>query len=164
MTDMYCSPLDLVAHDSRAKLISELAGNDYDVLPPPDVVVAYFNDDNVDDQYYDALDKIKARIEQAIKLASGDIDGYLALMSDVKPMLPADSLTACCIDMAMYRLFGDKALDKDSVVWQLNDRRHTFFNNILSGKTVINRDLTPDNAAVTTADPMVFTADNLEGY
>lgn len=164
---VYCSALDLVAHDSRAKLISELAGNDYDVLPPPDAVVAYFNDDNVDSEYYDVLDKIKARIEQAITLASGDIDGYLVLMPDVKAHLPVEFLTACCVDMAMYRLYDGKQLDEHSVTRRLNDRRHTYFNNILSGKTVINRDLTPQGnayGAETTADPMVFTMDNLKGY
>lgn len=158
----YCSPQDLIAHANRAQLISQLSGNDYAPLPEPQAVVDYFTDGTADAADLPQLQALHARCQQAIDLAAGDIDGYLALMPDVKPQLPVEFLTACNLDMALFRLFD--SLPEDSVVRSLNNRRHTFFNNILSEKTVVNRDVTPDNDAQTIGDAVIFTSDFLQGY
>ena len=155
----YCTPLDLIAHANRARLIGQLAGNDYAPLPAADAVLDYFTSGNVAPGFDEVLANLKARVEQAITHASGDINGYLALIPDIK--LPPDTLAAACMDMALYRLFDH--LDEKSVIKQLNDSRHAFFDRLVTGKAVVNRDLA-FGAAQTVGPDAVFTSTTLEGY
>ena len=155
----YCTPLDLIAHANRARLVGQLAGNDYAPLPDAAAVLDYFTTGNATPGFEEVLANLKARVEQAIEQASGDINGYLALIPDIK--LPADTLAAACMDMALYRLFD--RLDDDSVIKQLNDSRHVFFDRLVTGKAVVNRDLA-FGAAQTVGPDAVFTAQTLEGY
>lgn len=162
---MYCTPTDLIAHANRAQMVTELSGDDYGRLPAPQAVVDYFTDGTASAEDLPALQKLKARCQQVVDLAAGDIAGYLALMPDVAPKLPASFLTTCNLDMALFRLF--EKLPEDSVIRDLNDQRHAFFNNILSGKAKINRDTTPKgnaDTAQTVGEAMVFTPSQLEGY
>lgn len=156
---MYCTPLDLIAHANRARLVGHLAGNDYAPLPDAAAVLDYFTAGNATPGFEEVLANLKARVEQAITQASGDINGYLALIPDIK--LPADTLAAACMDMALYRLFDH--LDDKSVIKQLNDSRHAFFDRLVTGKAVINRDLAY-GAAQTVGPDAVFTGATLEGY
>lgn len=156
---MYCTPLDLVAHANRARLVGHLAGNDYGPMPDAPAVLDYFVSGNAAPGFDEALANLKARVEQAIAHASGDINGYLTLIPDIK--LPADTLAAACMDMALYRLFDH--LDDKSVIKQLNDSRHAFFDRLVTGKAVINRD-SAYGAAQTVGPDAVFTSTTLEGY
>lgn len=155
----YCTPLDLIAHANRARLIGQLAGNDYAPLPDAAATLDYFTTGNAAAGFEDALANLKARVTQAIEQAAGDINGYLALIPDIK--LPADTLTAACMDMALYRLFD--RLDDESVIKQLNDSRHAFFDRLVTGKAVANSDHA-FGSAQTLAPDAVFTPETLEGY
>lgn len=155
----YCTARDLIAHANRASLITQLAGNDYGTLPAPAETLDYFERDVAAPGYEDALAALKARTEQAIALASGDIDGYLALLPGLQ--LPPQTLHAACMDMALYRLC--EQLEDKSVIKQLNDARHAYFNRLISGRAAVKNN--PGYGAAQTAAPAaVFTEEQLRGY
>lgn len=156
---MYCTPLDLIAHANRARLIGQLAGSDFAALPDAQAVLDYFATGAISNPAdAEALSALQARVTQAISLATGDIKGYLALVPDIA--LPAEALHAACMDMALYRLFD--VLPDDSVIKQLNDARHSFFDRLITGKAVVNRD--GSGSAQTQASDSVFTAETLGAW
>ena len=133
----YCTPLELIAHANRARLIGQLAGSDYAPLPAADDVQQYFTQGIVAPGYEQALSDLKARVEQAI------------------------SLKTACMDMALYRLFD--VLDDKSVVKQLNDARHAFFNRLITGAAA-KRQETAYGTAQTDGPAAYWTDDRLRGY
>lgn len=160
---MYCTPLDLIAYANRARLIGQLAGNDFAALPQPETVLTYFRTGKSDPADAEALAALKGRVQQAIDNASGDIDGYLALVPDVK--LPENTLTVACMDMALYRLC--ERLEDGSTIKLLNDQRHAFFDKLVTGKYPVNTaPVAPVGSAVAevAGDDVFFTAEQLEGY
>ena len=106
----------------------------------------------------EALQALQGRVAQAIALAGGDIKGYLALVPDIE--LPPETLHAACMDMALYRLF--EHLPEESVIKQLNDARHSFFDRLITGKAAVNRE--GGGSAQTAAPDSVFTAETLEAW
>lgn len=155
----YCTPLELIAHANRARLIGQLAGSDYAPLPAADDVQQYFTQGIVAPGYEQALSDLKARVEQAINLAAGDIDGYLTLLPDMR--FPVETLKTACMDMALYRLFD--VLDDKSVVKQLNDARHAFFNRLITGAAAKRQDAAYGSAQ-TDGPAAYWTDDRLQGY
>ena len=148
----YCTARDLIAHANRANLITQLAGNDYGALPAPAATLDYFETGNAAPGYEDTLAALKARTEQAITLASGDIDGL---------QLPQQTLHAACMDMALFRLC--EQLDEKSVIKQLNDSRHAYFNRLITGRAAVKNN--PGYGSAQTAAPAaVFTDAQLRGY
>ncbi len=167
----YCTPIDLVAHDSRTRLISQLAGNDYGQLPTPQQVKDYFRDGIKPDNNLDAeaLEAIKARAEQAITNASGEINGLLAMcklkIADFE--LPADTLTTINIDLALYRLCDN--LDEDSVIRANAEKWIAMFNKLITGKTPVNTTEKNTEVATGSAETLnttatTWTEDALNGY
>lgn len=155
----YCTARDLIAHANRANLITQLAGNDYGALPAPAATLDYFETGNAAPGYEDTLAALKARTEQAITLASGDIDGYLALLPGLQ--LPPQTLHAACMDMALFRLC--ERLEEESVIKQLNDSRHAYFNRLITGRAAVKNN--PGYGSAQTAAPAaVFTDEQLRGY
>lgn len=158
---MYCTARDLIAHANRARLVGQLAGNDYASLPRAEAVVAYFDNGTTTPETAADLAALRARVEQAITNATGDIDGYLALVPGVT--LPTNTLHAACMDMALFRLF--ERLDDESVVKLLNDQRVAFFDKIVTGKIPVNSDKNADTGSAETAgEEIFFTKQQFEGY
>lgn len=155
---MYCTPLDLIAHANRARLVGQLAGSDFAALPDAQSVLDYFATGQAATGFEEALQALQGRVAQAIDLAGGDIKGYLALVPDIE--LPPETLHAACMDMALYRLF--EHLPEESVIKQLNDARHAFFDRLITGKAVVNRE--GGGSAQTAAPDSVFTAETLEAW
>lgn len=115
MTQIYCTTLDLVSHANKARLLTQLAGNDYGTLPTAQVVMQYMTHGTADtDETGKAeLGRIKVRIEQAIEQSASEINGYLAMMPTLSANIPTATLSTINVDLAMARLFetlGDDRL------------------------------------------------------
>lgn len=122
--------------------------------------MAYFLRGDSTPDTIEALSNLESRVQQAISNATGDINGYLALVPAVQ--LPADTLKAACMDMALYRLFEN--LPDDSVIKQLNDSRHAFFDKLVTGKIPVNSGTAAIGTAAVQGEEIFFTPEQLMGF
>ncbi len=163
---MYCTPIDLIAYANRARLIGQLASSDYGTIPSAEEVTAYFFNGESTPENEQSLRLLASRVEQAISSATGEINGYTALFPTVT--LPAETLKTACMDLALFRLFGE--LGDKSVIKQNADKWIAFFDKIATGKIPVNADVEEKQpeavtgSAETVGSEIVFTAATLEGY
>ncbi|WP_230660466.1 phage protein Gp36 family protein [Psychrobacter sp. I-STPA10] len=161
----YCTAADLVAHDNRARLISQLAASDYGKVPSADDVLNYFIHGTVTGDNEESLQRLKARVEQAISNSASEINGLLSLCGGVA--LPTETLTTINMDMALARLF--EKLDDDSQIKRQADRWVAWLDKIATGKIPINQDgAVVTNPLVTSAQTLgsdvLWNEDTLSGY
>ena len=65
------------------------------------------------------------------------------------------------MDMALFRLC--ERLEEESVIKQLNDSRHAYFNRLITGRAAVKNN--PGYGSAQTAAPAaVFTDEQLRGY
>lgn len=163
MTQVYCTALDLVSHANKARLLTQLAGNDYGTVPTAQAVVQYVTYGTADTDEI-GLERIKARIEQAIEQSASEINGYLAMMPTLSANIPTTTLSTINIDLAMARLF--ETLSDDSTVKTQADRWLAWFDKLATGKIAMSTQpiITPSGGAVVATTPSVWTQEALNGY
>lgn len=166
MTQIYCTALDLVSHANKARLLTQLAGNDYGTVPTAQAVMQYMTHGTADtDETGKAeLERIKVRIEQAIEQSASEINGYLAMMPTLSANIPTATLSTINVDLAMARLF--ETLSDDSTVKTQADRWLAWFDKLATGKIAMSTwpIITPSGGAVVATTPSVWTQEALNGY
>lgn len=166
MSLVYCTALDLISHSNKARLLSQLASNDYGKVPTAEAVVEYltFGTSNAED--VTNLEQMKARMEQAIEQSASEINGYLAMMPTLSASIPTTTLSTINVDLAMARLFDN--LSDDSTVKMQADRWLSWFDKLATGKIATNTTTPADTTATGSAEvagsDMVWTTETLNGY
>ena len=164
MTLVYCSAADLMGYTNHARLISQIASADYGQIPDADEVLNYIKDGISRPDNIEALQNIKARIDQAITNSASEINGLLALCG--KLTIPAATLTTINMDLALARLF--ESLSDDSQIKHQADRWVAWFDKIATGKIAIATTPKPvldtASSAMSAGTDVVWTEESLNGY
>lgn len=167
MTLVYCTALDLISHRNKARLLSQLASNDYGKVPTAEAVVEYltFGTSNAEDE--SNLEQMKARMEQAIEQSASEINGYLAMMPTLSASIPTTTLSTINVDLAMARLFDNLA--DDSTVKMQADRWLSWFDKLATGKigntvTTTTNDTVVIGSAEVAGSDVLWTTETLSGY
>ncbi len=166
MSLVYCTALDLISHDNKARLLSQLAGNDFGKLPTAEALKQYLTFGTVSVEDKTNLEQVKLRMEQAIEQSASEINGYLAMMPTVSVSIPVTTLSTINVDLAMARLFDN--LSDDSTIKMQADRWVTWFDKLATGKignfTTTTTETTATGSAEVAGSDMVWTTETLNGY
>lgn len=108
------------------------------------------------------------RINDAIKSASGEIDGYAQAKYPV-PFNPIpEIITKYCVDIALYNLFSRRGFDEssaDSIIAKRYNAAIKFLENLAKGVVTIGVTTPkPDTEIMFTSNKRVFSRESMKGF
>jgi phage gp36-like protein len=111
----------------------------------------------------DAKTADMAKIDWAIRRASGYMDSYISVKVSCPVENPDDAFKGCCSDLTLYFLYRQKPIDSEdnSSITELHNMAVVWLKQIVSGEVIIGQAEIVSDIAHTSAE-RIFEADDLK--